>query len=312
MLMALDAMALEDALTRWAGTFLNEPVSIKPTCLHTFALDGKSARGSFDGLEKAVRLLSLMAHESGLTLAQTPVPDGGDDKTKEHKTALRLLEGLVLKGRVITGDAMFCQRDLSKQVIDQQGQFLGFVKENRPTLLHDIETAFASSVEGDFPPRRRQIWKEATDTATSLDKGHGRQERRTLKATTALNAYLDWPGVAQVGQVEREIKQHGKTTREIRFFITSAPRELSNADQLLERTRSHWGIENRSYHMRDVTMGEEASRIRKNAGPQVMAAMRNAAIGFFRATGASNIAQTIRRHTSQVGVLFAKLGIFEL
>jgi predicted transposase YbfD/YdcC len=150
------------------------------------------------------------------------------------------------------------------------------------------------------------------DTATSLDKGHGRQERRTLKATTALNEYLDWPGVAQVGQAEREVKQHGKTTREVRSFITSVPRELANAEQLLEWTRGHWGIENRSHYVRDVTLGEDVSRIRKNAGPQVMAAMRNAAIGFFRATGASNIAETIRRNASQVGALFAKLGILEL
>jgi predicted transposase YbfD/YdcC len=165
-LMALDAMAFEDALTRWAGTFLNEPVSSEQTSLDAFALDGKSARGSFDGLEKAVHLLSLMAHKSGLTLAQTPVPNGGDDKTNEHKTALRLLEGLVLKGRVITGDAMFCQRDLSKQVIDQQGHFLWFVKENQPTLLHDIEMAFAPSVEGDFSP----------SAATNLGRGHGHRD----------------------------------------------------------------------------------------------------------------------------------------
>lgn len=148
------------------------------------------------------------------------------------------------------------------------------------------------------------------DTATSLDKGHGRQERRVLRATTALNNYLDWPGVAQVGQVEREVKQDGKTTREIRSFITSVPREMADADQLLEWTRGHWGIENRSHYVRDVTMGEDASRIRKKAGPQVMAAMRNAAIGFFRATGASKIAETIRRNASQVGTLFTKLGIF--
>jgi predicted transposase YbfD/YdcC len=149
------------------------------------------------------------------------------------------------------------------------------------------------------------------DTATSLDKGHGRQERRTLTATTALNAYLDWPGVAQVGQVEREVKQDGKTTREIRCFITSVPREKADADQLLEWTRGHWSIENRSHYVRDVTMGEDASRIRKGAGPQVMAAMRNAAIGFFRATGSSNIAETIRRNASQVGELLAKLCIFK-
>jgi predicted transposase YbfD/YdcC len=165
-LMALDVMAFEDALTRWAGTFLNQPIASEPTSLDAFALDGKSARGSFDGLENAVHLLSLMAHKSGLTLAQTPVPNGGDDTTNEHKTALGLLEGLVLKGRVITGDAMFCQRDLSKQIIDQQGHFLWFVKENQPTLLHDIETAFAPSVEGDFSP----------SAATNLGTGHGHRD----------------------------------------------------------------------------------------------------------------------------------------
>ena len=67
-------------------------------------------RGSFDGLQKAVHLLSLLAHESGLTLAQVAVPNGGEDKTNEHKAALRLLEGLVLQGRLVTGDAIFCQR----------------------------------------------------------------------------------------------------------------------------------------------------------------------------------------------------------
>ena len=62
------------------------------------------------------------------------------------------------------------------------------------------------------------------DTARTLDKGHGRRERRTLKATTALNEYLDWPGVAQVGRVESEVVKDGKTTHETRYFITSVSR----------------------------------------------------------------------------------------
>jgi hypothetical protein len=120
-LIALNLRALEEALTRWAEMLLSRPIPSEFSPPEAFALDGKSARGSFDGLEKAVRLLSLMAHESGLTLAQTAVPNGGENKTNEHKTALRLLEGIVLEGRLITGDAMFCQRDLSQQVIDAQG-----------------------------------------------------------------------------------------------------------------------------------------------------------------------------------------------
>lgn len=151
-LMALSPKAFEDALTRWAESLPGGATSTQPTPLEALAVDGKTARGSFDGLEKAVHLLSLVAHQSGLTLAQTPVAQGSENKTNEHKTALRLLQDLVLKGRLVTGDAIFCQRDLSQQVIDAEGHYLWFVKENQPTLLHDIQTAFAASVEAAFSP----------------------------------------------------------------------------------------------------------------------------------------------------------------
>jgi hypothetical protein len=142
-----------------------------------------------------------------------------------------------------------------------------------------------------------------------MDKGHGRRERRTLKVTTALNEYLDWPGVAQVGQVERVVEQDGKISHEIRYFITSVPRQLGGASRLLVWGRGHWSIENRSHYVRDVTLGEDASRIRKGSGPEIMAALRNAAVGFLRLTGATNIAETVRRNASQVQALFTKLGI---
>jgi predicted transposase YbfD/YdcC len=149
------------------------------------------------------------------------------------------------------------------------------------------------------------------DTATTIDKGHGRVERRTLKATTALNEYRDWPGVAQVGQVQSVVHKDGKTSHETRYFISSVPRKQADAAQLLTWARGHWSIENGSHYVRDVTLGEDASRVRKGSGPEVMAAIGNAAIGFLRSTGAMNIAETIRRNASQVGQLFAKLGIFK-
>ena len=149
------------------------------------------------------------------------------------------------------------------------------------------------------------------DTATTLDKGHGRRERRTLRATTALNEYLDWPGVAQVGQVVSEGLRDGKTSHETRYFITSVSRVGADAGQLLKWVRGHWSIENRSHYVRDVTMGEDSSRIRKRSGPEVMAAFRNATIGFLRAMGVTNIAESIRRNASQVDELFARLGIFK-
>ena len=219
--MALDRKAFEHALTRWVEALLSRPIAAAASLPEAYALDGKSARGSFDGLQKAVHLLSLLAHESGLTLVQAAVPNGGEDKTNEHKAALRLLEGLVLQGRLVTGDAIFCQRDFCRQVIDAGGDYLVFVKDNQPTLLNDIRLAFAPPAGGAFSP----------SAATNLGSRHGH--------------------------------------------------------------------------------GEDASRIRKRSGPEVMAAFRNATIGLLRTMGVTNIAEALRRNASQVGGLFARLGILK-
>jgi hypothetical protein len=151
-LMSLDLAALEAALTQWAESLLGQLPVAQTSSPQAFALDGKSARGSFDGLNKAVHLLSLVAHGSGLTVAQAEVPRGGVDKTNEHKAALRLLSSLVLEGRLITGDAMFCQRDLSQQILDGGGHYLWVVKDNQPTLLADIQAALAPQPDGAFSP----------------------------------------------------------------------------------------------------------------------------------------------------------------
>jgi predicted transposase YbfD/YdcC len=111
--------------------------------------------------------------------------------------------------------------------------------------------------------------------------------------------------------VERVIEQGETVSHETRYFITSVQRSLANASQLLTWTRGHWSIENRSHYVRDVTLGEDASRIRKGSGPEVMAALRNATIGFLRLAGATNIAEALRRNASQVRTLFTILGIFK-
>jgi hypothetical protein len=151
-LMALDVKAFEAALAGWVEANLGRSIAVGPGPLAALALDGKTARGSHDGLEKAVHLLSVMAQESGLTVAQMAVPDGVEDKTNEHKTAFPLLETTEVKGCVISGDAMFCQRDLSQRILDDGGHFLWLVKENQPTLLNDIEVALARPLSGAFSP----------------------------------------------------------------------------------------------------------------------------------------------------------------
>jgi len=188
-LMALDRKAFEHALTRWVEALLSRPIAAAASLPEAYALDGKSARGSFDGLQKAVHLLSLLAHESGLTLAQAAVPNGGEDKTNEHKAALRLLEGLVLQGRLVTGDAIFCQRDFCRQVIDAGGDYLVFVKDNQPTLLNDIRLAFTPPAGGAFSP----------SAATNLGSrhGHGDDPRQGTRSSRASHVEGD-DGVKRV------------------------------------------------------------------------------------------------------------------
>jgi hypothetical protein len=146
---------------------------------------------------------------------------------------------------------------------------------------------------------------------TTLEKGHGRRERRTLSATTALNEYLDWPGVAQVGRVDSVVDRDGRRTEETRYFITSVPRAVAGAAELLRWARGHWTIENGSHYVRDVSLGEDASRVRKGSGPEVMAALRNLAVGVLRTTGVTSIAEALRRNAARVDDLFTKLGILK-
>jgi len=145
-----------------------------------------------------------------------------------------------------------------------------------------------------------------------VDKHGGRVESRRLRATDLLNDYLDWPGVAQVCRVEREVRRPGEEpSREVAYAITSVPRGQAGAAALLSWWRGHWGIENRSHYVRDVTMGEDAGRLKAGSAPQVLAAVRNAAVGWLRTRGADNIAAALRRNAARVPDLLKALGILK-
>ena len=141
LLAALDARSLEGALARWIDSRL-------PGGTAVLSIDGKTLRGSRDGEVPGHHLLAAYAPHVQAVLAQVRV----DAKTNEHKAALNLLADLVLEGRLITGDAMFCQRDLSRRIIDRGGHYLWTVKENQPTLLVDIQAALNPGAEEALPP----------------------------------------------------------------------------------------------------------------------------------------------------------------
>jgi len=144
LLLKLPAEQWEQVLRAWVGRCLGQPLADQP--LQAVALDGKTLRGSLEkNLQPAVHLLSLLDQATGCVLSQSRV----DDKTNEAKAALELLKTLILKGRVVTGDAMFCQREICQQVIDSGGHYFFVVKDNQPTLLETVAAEFRAAFSPD-------------------------------------------------------------------------------------------------------------------------------------------------------------------
>jgi hypothetical protein len=146
---ALDVTALEAALARWIRSRLPEGEEL------LVCLDGKTARGSKDDQVPGQHLVAAYAPRCQAVLAQIRV----DSKTNEHKAALQLLGVLPLTGCIVTGDAMFCQRDLCARVLDKGGDYLFFAKDNQPSLVADIQAGLAFQEQARrsaaaFPPYR--------------------------------------------------------------------------------------------------------------------------------------------------------------
>ena len=170
------------------------------------------------------------------------------------------------------------------------------MKANQPDLLETLTDAF--SHDGVSPWERKLVAAER-QTAVTVNKAHGRLEKRTLTRDLALKGYVDWPDLAQAFRLVRERTVRGQTTTEILYGITSLPGEQADAPTLLGLTRNHWGIENRVFHVRDVTMGEDACRVRTGAAPIILSILRNTALNLLRASGVSNIAAALRRHAAR-------------
>ena len=148
--------------------------------------------------------------------------------------------------------------------------------------------------------------------ATTIDKGHGRIEKRTLRTTTILTKQQDWAGLKQGFEVVRERTEKSQKTVEVVHGITSLSPERADAKRLLELIRGHWGIENKLHYRRDVTMGEDASRVRKGVAPQVMAALRNGVIHVLSDLMAPSLASAIRTMGNCFSQALGILGLAQL
>lgn len=146
------------------------------------------------------------------------------------------------------------------------------------------------------PPTGDPPWR----LAEQHHKGHGRIERRRLIATTVTAQSVQWPGARQVLLLESTRTLPGKpTSTEYHCGITSLDPDRATADDLLDLMRGHWGIENRLFHIRDVTFGEDASRVRTGHAPRNLAMLRNTVVSLLNFHACPNHAAALRRHAAR-------------
>ena len=199
--------------------------------------------------------------------------------------ASSLLARLELKGKVVTGDALYAQRELSLRVLEQGGDYFWALKDNQPGMREAVSLLFEQ------PP-----WGESFAEACQEGRRGDRWERRRLRAPAVLNEYLDWPGLGQVCCMERTRRHKGRETVERAYAITSLTVERADGARLLGIWRGHWGIENRLHWVRDVVFGEDQSQVRTESAPQLLAALRNLVIGMLRLNGVKNISAALRHY----------------
>lgn len=292
-LQAVDVVELDARLLA-----VSPPTATGGSELVGVALDGKAVRG-VGPHGRTLHLLGLVRHD-GIIEAQRAVPE----KANEITAAPALLTGRRVRGRVITMDALLTQRTLAHQICRQGGDYLMVVKDNQPALLAAITTLFASP-SWLVDEYGCEVWQ-----AHSSEKNHGRLETRTLRASTTLNAYLDWPGLGQVlaRTCRRVDLATGAVSEDTSYAVTSLPPQRGTPAALARLWRGHWTIENRVHHVRDVSFGEDAIRAWVGNTAHALASLHNAILNLLRAAGWRRIADALRFHGARVERALALIG----
>lgn len=254
------------------------------------ALDGKTLRGTIPaGQSAGLHLLAAYLPAEGIVLVQMAVAS----KENEIVAAPKVLASLDLRGKIVMGDAMQTQRELSVQIIEAEGDYIWLVKDNQPQLRSDIEQWFApeTHVKGFSPPAKD------FQTVRTINKGHGRHEERTLTTSSLLNDYLDWPGLRQVFKLERCVVHTatGEVRHETVYGVTSLTAQQADAKRLNGLVRQYWGIENGLHYRRDRSLLEDATRMRNRNQAQNLAALNNLIVGLVLRQGWDYLPQA-RRH----------------
>jgi predicted transposase YbfD/YdcC len=269
-LMLIDPDAFERCFLDWARAVFR-PEGRAP---RQVAIDGKTVRHSFDRKQgrSPLHLVSAYATERGIVLAQRAT----ETKGGELAVLPGLLDGLDLRGCLVSLDALACQPGIAERVVARGGDYLLALKGNRKKAHAEVRDWFAANAFALGAPLRPCF--------DAFDDGHGRLVRRRVFASTDLEpfaALASWPGLATVVAVEtiRGIPGRGKVRAEIRHYLSSTklpPEALAAA------IRNHWRVENGLHWVLDVTFREDASRVREHNAARNLALLRRIALNLAR------------------------------
>lgn len=240
------------------------------------AFDGKALKGARAAGAEMAFLPAGLCQRTGCVLARI----GIGSKTSEVPGLRALLAALDIADAVITADAAHCCRETAETIIAAGGHYILTVKSNQPRLRKCLKS---------LP------WSAIPQAAVSTESGHGRRERRMLKAT-AIDGGIGFPGAAQVLRLTRTRTVHstGKRTTETVYAVTSLTVTDATPQQVARWLRGHWAVENSAHYVRDFTFDEDRSQVRTGHTPQAMATLRNTAISLIRLAGHTNIAAALR------------------
>jgi predicted transposase YbfD/YdcC len=277
---AFDAGALDAAVGAWLAGRVGEDAPAGAGGSAAVAVDGKTLRGARRRGGGPVHLFAAVVHGTGTVIAQRSV----EAKTNEISEFRPLLRDLDLAGVVVTADAMHTQRAHATWLVaEHNADFVFTVKDNQPGLFDQLDA---------LP------WGEAPIAHVDHDRGHGRAERRTIQVMPAPED-LRFPHVRQVFLIERYVRDlnptpASKTSAVAVLGVTSLTPDQADPARIAALVRDHWQIENALHWVRDVTFDEDRSQVRTGSAPQMMAALRNLAIGALRQAGHTNIARALR------------------
>jgi predicted transposase YbfD/YdcC len=237
------------------------------------AIDGKTLRRSFDAASSkaAIHMVSAWATANHVSLGQVVV----DDKSNEITAIPKLLEILELEGALVTIDAMGCQTEIAKTIVDAKADYCLAAKGNQPTLHEGIADFFEDHLEDDFA--RTKVRRYQTK-----EKGHGRTETRDYYICPVPDDLPDrsrWPSLKAIGLAINITQHDGKETCEVRYYILS---RYVSGRRFAEAVRGHWSIENCLHWQLDVTFQEDQCRVRKGHADANLSILRRTALSLLK------------------------------